>query len=227
MRPRRRRVRDAVLAGLGILLVVACVTGGWAALIAASSGRFDSGASSGGTHSAAGGYHTIYQDSLQTGAGGWAYSSPCADRRDGYHITGAFICFAPVQYTGSVRITVRVEQLSGDTAQSFGIVFRSPSRDNFYRFAIDSNGGWLFSKLTNDTRTDIVSYTPSAAIKPGLNVTNTLQVVARGTHFDFFVNGTKVGEADDGAFAEGRLGLTGVAGGDIVYSDLLVEVPTQ
>ena len=78
-------------------------------------------------------------------------------------------------------------------------------------------------KFVNGTLTDILPYVPSNAIKGGLNVVNTLQVQAKGSHFKFFVNGVMVGEADDSTYATGYTGLSGGGGGiEDAYNNFLV-----
>ena len=52
---------------------------------------------------------------------------------------------------------------------------------------------------------------------------NTLEVHAVQSHFDFFVNGTKVGQADDSSpDIGGPAALTGSAGIEVVFSDLKI-----
>jgi hypothetical protein len=64
------------------------------------------------------------------------------------------------------------------------------------------------------------------AIATGNGSRNTLRVLARGTHFEFFANGVKLGEAEDNAYREGRIGLFGytLMGGpnEVVFTNLRI-----
>jgi hypothetical protein len=161
-----------------------------------------------------------FTDPLTSNKNGWATNSGTFFKSDGYHFTQNYLTYAPVDSVGSVDLSVKVSQLSGDIHTFYGIVFRRISKGNYYIFGIDGNGKWGFFKVVEGTETDIVSATANSAITPGLNVPNTLAVQARGSHFIFSVNGTQVGEADDTALT-GK-GLAGVAGADnveVVFTD--------
>lgn len=85
-----------------------------------------------------------------------------------------------------------------------------------------SNSKWGFGKVVNDTFTDIIPYQFNAAIKGGLNVKNTLLVRMKGSHFDFYINGTKVGEVDDTTYTSGLSGLFGNDYNDVAYTNFKV-----
>jgi hypothetical protein len=164
---------------------------------------------------------TLYQSSLKGAAGGWVNDSHCLSRSDGYHITGAYLCYAPVTQQGNVDITVTAKQLSGPASLLYGIVFRDGG-SNYYLFAIDANGKWTFAKLHNNTTTYLIQPTASAAIKGALNQTNVLEIRAVGSHFSFFVNGIQVGQASDAAYSAGLIGLTSEGGVEIVYANIRI-----
>jgi hypothetical protein len=65
----------------------------------------------------------------------------------------------------------------------------------------------------------------SPAIHVGLGATNTLEVRVLDSHFDFFVNGTKVGQADDTNYIaiSGNDVLEGSDGIEIVFSNLTIS----
>jgi hypothetical protein len=156
----------------------------------------------------------LYQAAFTSGATGWANDSHCFFQKNSYHVRDGYVCYAPAGNTGDGNFSVDAYQVSGSPLWFYGIVVRRVSKGNFYAFYIDGNSKFLFSKYVNDTRTDILATTPSAAIKGGLNTINTLLVRAQGSHFTFYVNGTKVGEADDSTFTTGSSGVVG-GGGNI------------
>jgi hypothetical protein len=172
----------------------------------------------------------LYQNSLRGGtAGGWVNDAYCTDKADGYHISGAYLCYAPVTQEGSVDITVTVTQVHGPINLLYGIVLRSSGKGNYYLFGIDGNGKWTFAKLTNNTSSYLVKPETNAAIKTKLNQANTLEVRAIGSQFDFFVNGIQVGQTSDTTYSTGLIGLTserGVGGVvEVVYANIRIAQP--
>lgn len=168
---------------------------------------------------------TVYQSSLEGAAGGWVNDSHCISKSDGYHISGAYLCYAPVTQQGNIDITVTAKQLSGPASLLYGIVFRASGKGNYYLFAIDGNGKWTFAKLHNNTSSYLIQPTASAAIKGALNQSNILEVRAAGSHFAFFVNGIQVGQASDSAYSLGLIGLTSEGGVEIVYANIRIVKP--
>jgi hypothetical protein len=164
---------------------------------------------------------TLYQSSLK-GAGGWVNDSHCLSKSDGYHITGAYLCYAPVTQQGNVDITVTAKQLSGPVSLLYGIVFRASGKGNYYLFAIDANGKWALAKLHNNTTSYLIQPTPSAAIKGTLNQINVLEIRAVGSHFSLFVNSKQVGQASDSAYSAGLIGLTSEGGVEILYANIRI-----
>ena len=162
----------------------------------------------------------IYGDTFASNADGWsADPGKCFLGSDGYHSVG-YLCYAPAGMQADVDVAVTVQQISGPTVEAFGIVFRRVAIGNFYRFMIDSDSKWVFDKCVNDTCTRLVDFTPNNAIKGGLKTVNALEVSAKGSHFDFFVNRTKVGSADDSTFASGEVGVVGGSSSECVFVEI-------
>ncbi len=169
--------------------------------------------------------NVIYSNSLTTANRDWNWSTsgPCNFASDGYHITDGWMCFTPKLTLSDATYTVNVKMLAGSTtAANFGIVVRRVGEGNAYLFGINGNGAWSFSKSTLDQFIFIVKPTPNTAIKRGLNTTNTLQVVAKGSYFTLFVNGTKVGQAHDSTYAIGNCGLYAGSKTEAVFTDFKV-----
>ncbi len=152
----------------------------------------------------------------------WSEDSNCFYGTGGYHIKNGYFCFAPAGNQTDVTITVDAKQLSGDTNLPYGIGFRRPSAGKHYEFDIDSASAWVFYSCDPTTCTPIVDYTKNSAIHGGLNTKNTLSVTSKGSHFDFFVNGTKVGQADDSTYSSGELGLLVDTNMECVFTNLTV-----
>jgi hypothetical protein len=168
----------------------------------------------------------IFQDPLTANTNGWRDDGTnCSFHKDGYHITGGFICYAPTGQFGTVIVSVTTRQIAGPITEFYGLVLRRTSMGNYYAFVIDSNGKWRFSKIVNDTFVDILPFVPNSAIHQGVNAVNTLKVLAVHTHFTFFVNGTQVGEADDSTFSDGLCGVAGATNGEIVFTNFTVALP--
>jgi hypothetical protein len=161
----------------------------------------------------------LYSSSLTGNVSDWPSGNGCSPEADGYHITASIACYPDAADADDAKLSVTVKQLSGDQQSFYGIVFRRTSTGNNYLFGIDGSGHWSFDKFASSNPTPIVDATPNSAIKPGIGLTNKLEVDAKGTHFDFFVNGTKVGQSDDATYSSGRFGLLGDDNVEVVYTD--------
>jgi hypothetical protein len=165
----------------------------------------------------------VYNNSLRVSASGWVTNGNCFFGVDGYHIKGSYICYAPIAAQQNATATVKAKQTDGeDTFLFYGIVLRRISAGNYYMFAIDSEGKWRFGKVVSGQYTDIVKEQATQAINSDLGATNTLTVQAKGQHFIFQVNGTKVGEVDDGTYSSGLWGLSGGDSIEVAYTDLKI-----
>lgn len=168
--------------------------------------------------------HIVYQNSLTTATDGWPNDTRCFFRADGYHITNGTICFAPAGDETDIDVSVHVRQVSGPITHTYGVVFRAtPSAGTAYYFSIDSNSKWIFYRCVAHNCTTLVRFTPNSAIQAGLNTPNTLEVRARGGHFEFFVNGTQIGQADDSSIQSGYVGLVAGSSIECVFDNLTVS----
>lgn len=166
----------------------------------------------------------IYGNTFSSDASGWPQDpGKCFLGSGGYHSVNGYLCYAPAGVQTDADISVSVQQISGHTTTAYGIVLRRVGIGNYYRFMIDSNSKWLFDKCVNDICTALIAFTHNAAIKGGLNTSNTLEVSAKGSHFNFFVNGTKVGGAIDKTFASGAVGVVSGEAIECVFTDFIVS----
>jgi len=168
----------------------------------------------------------IYQNTFASNAEGWAQDpGHCSFGSDGYHATNGYACYAPIGDQSDVIISVNVQQLSGPTTSAYGIILRRASLGNSYQFLIDSNGKWVFAKCVSNTCSKLIDFTSNAAIKGGLNTPNTLVVTAKASHFDFFVNGAKVGSTDDTTYTSGKVGVAGGDSIDCAFTNIVISRP--
>lgn len=162
----------------------------------------------------------------------WQNGAGCSVEADGYHINTAAVCLAPsppVAAFADGTVSVQAKQMSGPLTTGYSLVFRaggSGSVPDFYAFLIDGNGKWRAFKVIGGQATFFGPFAANPAIHTGLHASNTLQVVMTGSHFDFYVNGTKVGQADDSALPSGTPGLFGNVGIEVVFTNFRVQQTT-
>jgi hypothetical protein len=164
----------------------------------------------------------LFQDPLTSDVNGWLVDSHCLFKNGSYHIVASYLCYAPAGSISDATISVDVQQISGPLTWFYGLMLRRASTGNYYAFYIDSNSKWGFSKHVNGTRSDVIPYQFNAAVKGGLNVKNTLLVHMKGSHFDFYINGTKVGQVDDTTYTSGLSGLFGNDNIDVAYNNFKI-----
>lgn len=140
----------------------------------------------------------------------WAGGNGCSFQNGAYVVTysgsssGTQGCFSRKLSYRDVAIAVDVTLMSGNFA---GIAFRTtPDFASFYEFLI-GKGQFLLGTFFNYKLVNlIVPITSSSAVR-GLKQTNRLLVIARGTNFQLFINGTFVGEVQDATLpAAGLIG---------------------
>ena len=144
---------------------------------------------------------TVYQPEYST----WSYPDPPRDFAD----------FA---------LEVDARRVSGPLDNEFGVLVRyQPETDEFYLFAISSNGFYSVQKYQANEWQKLVAWTESAAILQGEDV-NRLRVTGQGDKMRFFVNGEPLTQVEDASFRSGSVGLlasTNEKGGVAVAFDNL------
>lgn len=163
----------------------------------------------------------VFQDALNTDANGWANGQQFLIKTDGLHIVGGYYILAPVATPpADIEVSVRATRMAGPDTGGYGIVMRR-TQGNRYEFDITGKGEWYVLDQANGQFSNLVVPTPNAAIKTGLGATNVLKVHALGAHFEFWINGVKVGEVTDGGHVDGKFGLDGDDNLDVAYTNLL------
>jgi hypothetical protein len=155
--------------------------------------------------------HPYYTNSFTTGDDlGWSNGSHCFLKNDGYHVKDDYVCFGPGSTSGDVYVKVDMKQVSGSIEYPSGISFRwqgEGASEIHYDFGITGDGRWVFAKCNHDACDRLVSYRRDSAIHMGIDSTNTLELYAKGSHMDFWINGKAVGSADDSSDASGWTGI--------------------
>ena len=183
---------------------------------------------------------TIYTDSLNNPKGdntknaGWdgidGSSNYCLFRLDGYHIDVTSSSARPQPCLESnlsyQDVTITVNMAIASSSSSAGLVFRSQNSGtgSGYFFEISPNQQNYKISLLNCKCNALVDWTRSTAIHSG-NAVNTLQVIANGNDFKFYINNTFLTEKKDAHYTTGGIGFACYDSGDngeVVFSDLKV-----
>ncbi len=97
--------------------------------------------------------------------------------------------------------------VGGPKDYGYGLVLRGDrGMDQRYLFLIDEKGNYKIAKVVDGTYLSLTDWTQSAFIHPGDS--NRLGVLARGSSFEFFVNGQSAARLIDTSLAKGYIGLT-------------------
>lgn len=108
-------------------------------------------------------------------------------------------------------LEVEATQIEGPNINAYGVHFRHIDRDNFYRFAISSDGYYAVMREKDGEFEYLVEWTPSPHINRDQR-TNHLLVVAEGFQFSFFVNNKHLTDVTDQSFSEGDISLMAASG---------------
>jgi len=119
-------------------------------------------------------------------------------------------CFA--EHAGLVlrnfTFQVQMSIVNGDCG---GLAFRgNPTEVAFYFFRACVDGTYdlrLFTDNTNQGARTLISQKSTSALIPGLNVTNTLAVVAQNAQLTLYINQQKVATINDTSYASGKIAV--------------------
>lgn len=153
----------------------------------------------------------IFADPLSSNTNGWSDDgTKCAFTGGTYHVVvqqSNFLqlCESSAFTMDNDAISVDISLLSGDNA---GMIFRV-NGTQFYDFEITGTGQFFFRRHDSGTGANyqyLISNTKSSAIALG-NAKNTLLVIANGSDFKLYINGTFVGEQHDSTYSSGQIGF--------------------
>lgn len=162
-------------------------------------------------------------------ANNWPDGGPnCAFQQNTYVVTITTAnrlqpCIAATPQYGNAAYQVDVTLISSADA---GLVFRAnASQNQFYDFEVTNQGEFYLRYFNNSSPTFLIQKTASSAIQ-GVGSKNTLLVIANGSNFQLFINGTLVGAAQDTTFPSGQIGVAAgtlsASNGDASFSNLRV-----
>ncbi len=143
-------------------------------------------------------------------AGRWLENGNCQFITGTYHVLSQQSGFLQTCVSPSPELTlanaviqVDLSLLSGDDA---GLVFRA-SGQQFYDFEITNQRAFFVRRHDPGAAdyTYLIQNTSSNAIVFG--IANTLTVIANGSDFKFYINGTFVGESHDATYTSGQVGF--------------------
>ena len=127
-----------------------------------------------------------------------------------------------------VDLSVRFKPISGRVDQAAGLVWRFQNEDNYYIVranALEDNV--VLYKVEKGTRTDLPvkgegrTYGKKAEVPSGQ--WSRLRVVATGTRFEVYVNGSKLYEVEDTTFGQaGKVGVWTKADSVTQFDDLTI-----
>jgi eukaryotic-like serine/threonine-protein kinase len=234
VRQRRRfsTIAIAALIGVVILLIIAILF--YLSYNQVSQATHSATATAGiaATATAAANGTLIFSDALASNSSGhWsADGTTCAFSSGSYHIHVKQANFLqPCESTGlsvdNFKLQVDVTLLSGDNA---GVILRV-NGSQFYDFEITSQQQFFFRRHNADNSyTVLIDRTASSAIVP-VGQKNTLTVIAKGNDFKLYINGTLVGEQQDGTspISRGEIGfvagtLPATSSGEASFANLKI-----
>ncbi len=112
---------------------------------------------------------------------------------------------------------VDVARVAGPLDGEYGLIFRSLNDDNFYFYAINSNGHYSLWKQVDGAWVNLIDWTESDALNSGADTLNRLGVLAEGDQITLIANSVGLQQVTDSSFSEGQIG---VAAGTFAESGL-------
>jgi hypothetical protein len=110
---------------------------------------------------------------------------------------------------GDFSFFIDVQRTFGPEDNDFGVVFHELNGQYYYFGITDSYQQYAVSIYQNNTWTDWIFWTYSTAIRP--NAVNRIGIVARGSEYQFFINGVMVADKSDTSLPSGEIGVAAEA----------------
>ena len=110
-------------------------------------------------------------------------------------------------YGSDFSLSVDVRRLNGPPNIAYGLIIRH-SEGSYYVFNARDDGYFRFSLWEGSEWVTIIDWTETLSIRSG--ETNHLEVIARDTEFEFYINDVYVGDAADEAISAGDNGLSAI-----------------
>ncbi len=133
-------------------------------------------------------------------------------------------------FTGrDVDVSVRYKPVSGNEDQAAGIVWRYQDQNNYYIVRANANeNNVVLYKVEKGRRTDLPlvgkGRTYGMKVRVPSGEWGTLRIVAMGSRFEVYSNGTKLYEVEDSTFPmAGKVGLWTKADSVTLFDDLTIN----
>jgi len=155
----------------------------------------------------------------------------CAFAQGAYHVNaivggGTKSCLASNTTFSDFAYEVQVTIVKGEEG---GILFHGDGNGNSYLFSINQKGDyrlWFFFDCPNICNISGLRSGSSPFINTGLNKSNLVAVVAKGSTIDLYVNNHKIDDVSDSTYGQGQIGVfafdADVAPSEVVFSDAKV-----
>ncbi len=128
-------------------------------------------------------------------------------------------------------LEVDTEHVSGPLDNVFGVVFRMEDSENFYLFAISSDGMFSLGKYVDDKWSSLVEWESTDAIETGSGGENRLGLLAAGNEMALYVNNEELTRVQDDSFATGQIallvGTNDEAGVEVAFDNLWLWTKTS
>lgn len=234
--PSRGKLRVASIAGLGLILALAC---GAIVLLGASAGLWLPGflQEQNSTPTINSQASVLFADDFSDPNSGWPAiqndQAKYSYQSDGYHILVNQINSAPWAKTNrqddNASIVVDAAALSNSSG-FYGLICRIQDNGSFYYFIVQNNGVFAIGKIKDEVLYPLVEWTANNAIHQG-NQTNHLRADCSGNRLRFYANDVFLGEVNDSDFTSGYSGLIANAldtqGFEVVFNNFKITEPSQ
>lgn len=181
---------------------------------------------------AASGTPAINDPLTQNDANNWFVHSSstgaCAFTGGALHVTGiGAFCTAQATSFANFAYQAKITVLKGSSSSGGGLMFRlDTSLLRYYIFAIGADGSYSLAliQVVSASKSTFKNLTTgfSAAITQGLNQTNTIAILARGSNFYLYANNQFITQFTESSSATGAIGVFGVdnsSGLDVAFTN--------
>ncbi len=123
---------------------------------------------------------------------------------------------------GDFYLEVDTAHVDGPLDNFIGIAFRLQDNENFYLFAISSDGMFSAGKYVKDRWQSLIEWQEANAIETGAGGENRIGLLAAGDQFVMLVNNVELARVRDSSFTRGKVALLAgstTRGGVIVAFD--------
>jgi len=182
----------------------------------------------------------LYQDKFTDTKSGWPHHQTANSTMDyangGYRInvtTTDLLAFATIgkSFQSDVSVEADATKTAGPDDNYIGVVCRYVDENNFYFFAISSDGYAGIAMYKDDTMSILSGsqFDSSSAVNQGA-ATNHIRADCVGSTLTLYVNSTQVTSITDSTFSSGGdAGLlaraNGTSGVDILFTNFVVSKP--